>query len=146
MNVQDPILSAIVAVGSPAESRRIFHSLITSKFTSSIQLILVIDLKKIEEFGLEALKKAFGPNLKVVVGEYGSPGIARNAGLRLATAEWVVFWDCDDAPIEENIFELILSVGDEYDAVIGSYVVVDQKSMKVIRTTRLSLILIFPRE
>ena len=136
MNVQDPILSAIVAVGSPAESRRIFHSLITSKFTSSIQLILVIDLKKIEEFGLEALKKAFGPNLKVVVGEYGSPGIARNAGLRLATAEWVVFWDCDDAPIEENIFELILSVGDEYDAVIGSYVVVDQKSMKVIRTTR----------
>lgn len=136
MNAQDPILSAIVAVGSPAESRRIFHGLITSKFISSIQLILVIDLKKIEEFGLDDLKKAFGSNLQVVVGEYGSPGIARNAGLRLATAEWIVFWDCDDAPIEENIFELILSAGDEYDAVIGSYVVVDQKSMKVIRTTR----------
>lgn len=136
MNVQDPILSAIVAVGSPAESRRIFHGLITSKFTSFIQLILVIDLKKIEEFGLDEFKKAFGSNLQVVVGEYGSPGIARNAGLRLAKAEWIVFWDCDDAPIEENIFELILSVGDDYDAVIGSYVVVDQKSMKVIRTTR----------
>jgi hypothetical protein len=136
VNVQDPILSAIVAVGSPAESRRIFHGLISSKFTSSIQLILVIDLKKIEEFSLDELKKVFGSNLQVVVGEYGSPGIARNAGLRLATAEWIVFWDCDDAPIEESIFELILSVGDEYDAVIGSYVVVDQESMKVIRTTR----------
>jgi glycosyltransferase involved in cell wall biosynthesis len=136
VSVRDPILSAIVAVGSPAESRRIFHSLITSKFTSSIQLILVIDLKKIEEFGLDELKKAFGSNLQVVVGEYGSPGIARNAGLRLATGEWIVFWDCDDAPIEENIFELIVSVSDEYDAVIGSYVVVDQKSMKVIRTTK----------
>ncbi len=135
MNVQDPILSAIVAVGSPAESRRIFHGLITSKFASSIQLILVIDLIKIEEFDLGDLRKSFGSNLRVVVGEYGSPGIARNAGLGLATAEWIVFWDCDDEPIQENIFELILSIGDEYDAAIGSYVVVDPKSMKVIRTT-----------
>ncbi len=136
MNVQDPILSAIVAVGSPAESRRIFPGLITSKFTSSIELILVIDLKKIEEFDLSELRKAFGSNLRVVVGEYGSPGIARNAGLGLATAEWIVFWDCDDAPIQENIIELILSIGDEYDAAIGSYVVVDPKSMKVRRTPR----------
>ena len=35
-------------------------------------------------------------NIEILVGEFGSPGSARNKGLTRAEGEWITFWDSDD--------------------------------------------------
>jgi len=36
-----------------------------------------------------------------------SPGKARNLGIKIATADWICFWDSDDNPIPESFFEMV---------------------------------------
>jgi len=38
-----------------------------------------------------------------VSGSFGSPGIARNAGLEICTSQYVCFWDSDDLPHLKNV-------------------------------------------
>lgn len=38
------------------------------------------------------------PEIKLMIGEFNSPGLARNVGLSEATSPWIVFWDADDSP------------------------------------------------
>ena len=37
-------------------------------------------------------------NVKLIEGQFGNPGSARNAGLSICRGKRVVFWDCDDEP------------------------------------------------
>lgn len=37
-------------------------------------------------------------NIELIEGFFGSPGVARNAGLESAKGEWITFWDSDDYP------------------------------------------------
>ena len=46
---------------------------------------------------------------KIVAGDYGSPGLARNAGLSVANARWVSFLDSDDEINLEALKALILN-------------------------------------
>jgi glycosyltransferase involved in cell wall biosynthesis len=59
---------------------------------------------------------------------YGSPGAARNAGLEIATSEWVWFCDADDEPIIDIALNALKVVTDEYDALIFNYSKVDEIS------------------
>jgi hypothetical protein len=36
--------------------------------------------------------------MQILIGNHGSPGGARNQGLRHSIAPWVIFWDSDDSP------------------------------------------------
>jgi len=46
-------------------------------------------------------------NVKIIEGEFGNPGSARNAGLEVCQGKWVIFWDCDDEPYVPNLLKLI---------------------------------------
>lgn len=70
----------------------------TVELNTDYELIVVHDLGD-----LETSKELIGHLEKHVICKYlylediyGSPGAARNAGLKSATGEWVMFWDSDD--------------------------------------------------
>ena len=48
-------------------------------------------------------------NVKLIEGQFGNPGSARNAGLSLCRGERVVFWDCDDEPNVTRFLGLLKS-------------------------------------
>lgn len=130
----EPALSVIVAVGSPKKSRRLLDALQEPEFPTNVQVILVIDLARIELFEPKSLKNKFGSNLTLVSSNFGSPGLARNAGLDYVKSEWVCFWDCDDLPILQNVLRAINEHELQRDVIIGSYLVIDQESNSIVKT------------
>lgn len=46
-------------------------------------------------------------NVKLIEGQFGNPGSARNAGLSLSKGKRVVFWDCDDEPNVNRFLDLL---------------------------------------
>jgi len=43
--------------------------------------------------------------IRIESGKFGSPGLARNAGLSVASGEWIFFWDSDDIGFPLTIIE-----------------------------------------
>lgn len=52
---------------------------------------------------------------------YGSPGAARNAGLELATNEWIWFCDADDEPIIAPVLKTLKNIPAEIDVIVFKY-------------------------
>ena len=48
-------------------------------------------------------------NIKLIEGNFGNPGSARNAGLDICQGKWVIFWDCDDEPNVQGSIDLVES-------------------------------------
>jgi glycosyltransferase involved in cell wall biosynthesis len=47
--------------------------------------------------------------VKLIEGQFGNPGSARNAGLSVSSGKRVVFWDCDDEPNITRFLDLLKS-------------------------------------
>lgn len=52
-------------------------------------------------------------NIKLIEGQFGNPGSARNAGLSICRGKRVVFWDCDDEPNVTRFLDLLKSEEDK---------------------------------
>jgi glycosyltransferase involved in cell wall biosynthesis len=125
-------LSAIVPITNVDKNFDSLNSLIMSVNTAAIELILVHDITN-ENTSL-ILKKTvdnfnFG-HIAFMEGKYGSPGYARNEGLKIAKGDWVVFWDCDDRPFISNIFTAITTAAHDTDIIVGECVVKDRIKQK----------------
>jgi glycosyltransferase involved in cell wall biosynthesis len=100
------------------------------------EIILVHDVRDLAT--VELLTKTVNENipklnLKLIEGHFGSPGAARNEGMRNAQGTWITFWDCDDIPNLKNTKELLNgSMDSKIDFICGSFDVIDS-------TTHLSL-------
>jgi glycosyltransferase involved in cell wall biosynthesis len=78
---------------------------------------------------LEIMVKDLNSDLITLIsGRYGSPGLARNAGIELVRTEWVVFWDSDDIADPIALEKSIKTIDDEIDVGVFSYRVHDIKS------------------
>lgn len=91
------------------------------------EIIIVLDnVPKEEERKL--LNFFVGRNLVVVRGNFGSPGIARNAGIHLCSRKWVTFWDSDDFPQPHLIHRVLrdMSSQKEVDIVVGNFEFVNE--------------------
>ena len=68
------------------------------------------------------------PTIKLIEGNFGGPGKARNAGLDICTGEWIGFWDSDDLP---NPSEFMLMLNEAIESrskiAIGSYRAVNER-------------------
>ena len=61
-------------------------------------------------------------NLEVIQGNFGSPGLARNAALEVAKAEWISFCDADDFPNLDQLLRLVEdSQTSNCETIIGSF-------------------------
>ena len=85
-----------------------------------IEIILVQDGNDAGTFiELETLSKKYGCMFISV--DVKSPGLARNAGIEVASGDYVSFWDADDLPLPENAIEALSSFTSDLDVLISSY-------------------------
>ena len=90
----------------------------------SIEVILVHDIQDIDT-GRELKEITLKiPQIQLIEARYGSPGMARNAGLDLAKNEWIVFWDSDDLPEVEEVIEMIeIAANGNFAVAVGGFTV-----------------------
>ena len=99
MSIQpvSPKISIVVPVTRMSGKLTNFYSW-TIDLNSDYELIVIHDLGDLETGNelMDHLENRVACKYLYVENVYGSPGAARNAGLKLATGEWVMFWDSDD--------------------------------------------------
>lgn len=71
---------------------------------------------------LIALQRIFSFELFEV--EYGSPGLARNEGMKYSNSEWICFWDSDDIGNVEEVINSIIECPREKTLIIGEYEII----------------------
>lgn len=80
---------------------------------SCIQAILVLDMQDCSEEREDECRSSILPllgqlmNSEIVEAKFGSPGLARNAGLALVKGPHIMFWDADDVPNISTIQKLL---------------------------------------
>lgn len=92
-----------------------------------VEFILVQDGENVQ---LENELLSFARELNLVYAKVdnASPGLTRNKGIQIASAEWLAFWDCDDIGNVEAVLEAIEATSDEYNVLIGNYYIHDLKT------------------
>jgi glycosyltransferase involved in cell wall biosynthesis len=126
------LLSAIVPIGNMAGQLEFLESWIQYVREYSLEIILVHD-QTFLNVGPELQELSQSANSSKVIllqGIYGDPGSARNAGLEIATGDWVGFWDSDDSPDIENIFAAIKTSQEKDEILVGNFSVFDIKTME----------------
>jgi len=110
-------LSIIVPVTKMHGRLDNFEKMVEDISNRSIQLIVVHDIDD-DKTGRELqLILKNNTNTKLIEGNYGSAGGARNAGLELADSEWIGFWDSDDIPEVEQCLDLVAKIKKEQNLV-----------------------------
>jgi len=120
MNRQIPKISIIIPIKLAVDDFANLQqniSNITYKI-ENVELILIFDGDKKQKVpDLANIEKA-----KIVRGNFGNPGAARNAGLQESTGEWIWFVDSDDLVVFDNIDSLIMVLKNGgADIYIGQY-------------------------
>lgn len=117
------LLTSIIPIGNMNGNLEILRSWITQISNYPIRIILVHDVKD-ESTALE-LKKLVNENHELEItqisGSFGSPGAARNRALSLVNTEWVAFWDCDDIPLLNNIYNAIENSDASVEVLVGGF-------------------------
>lgn len=103
------LLTAVIPAKNLLQNLDSFLKVLNQPSSEQVSLVLVIDepedkaerVKSVLEGDLRFQK------LKIVYGEYNSPGMARNVGLSEVKTKWVTFWDSDDEPIIAEVLKVV---------------------------------------
>jgi glycosyltransferase involved in cell wall biosynthesis len=110
-------LSVIVPVTKMHGRLDNFKKMVEDISHHSIQLIVVHDIGDNKTGQELQMILENNTNTKLIEGNYGSAGDARNAGLELADADWIGFWDSDDKPEVKQCLDLLAKIKKEQNLV-----------------------------
>ncbi len=124
--MESQLLTAIIPVG-PAHllKNRLKNWVVeANRFSEELKLIIVLDS---EDSGVMQQVDFSGfNNADIVQGNFGSPGSARNAGLRNINSHWICFWDCDDDPRIESFIKMVkVAESNKCEVAIGNFRTLD---------------------
>lgn len=95
-----------------------------NKCDQQFQIILVCDSSTDDTSKeLARLKNSqVNADVELLIGNFGSPGMARNAGMQLAKNDWLIFWDSDDIGEPTLLAEKLATVDPQsFDAVVFGF-------------------------
>ena len=103
-------VTVIIPVSLMANKLQALTEIVDQLLVRNIEVILVHDFQ--DDTTSIQLAKIFNARrnakcLVLIEGEYCGPGLARNAGLQLATRKYVAFWDSDDLVYMPSFIEYI---------------------------------------
>jgi glycosyltransferase involved in cell wall biosynthesis len=103
-------ISIVVPIHDMYQKINNLNSSISELPLEGVEIILVDDFTSSEaSLEIESLIAQFTTReIKLVKGNFGSPGAARNAGLSEATGDWIVFVDSDDRLYARDLFDYLL--------------------------------------
>ncbi len=116
-------LCAVIPISRMAGKLELFKSWVLEGQNYSIFFVIVHDWRdqETENELISFLSKLKSGRYAYVSSKFGSPGMARNAGIRNAVGEWITFWDSDDLPNLENVMAAIRVNGNQDEVLIGNY-------------------------
>lgn len=116
-------LSVVIPVGPMAHKLHALEQVLAECERLPIQIILVCDdYQDGTKEQLEELVDKLEVKPKLIIGNFGGPGSARNEGLKFASEEWVAFWDADDYPNPKLALQTISEgLTNNYDIVCNQY-------------------------
>jgi glycosyltransferase involved in cell wall biosynthesis len=99
------MLTAIVTVGSRPLNEIRISAWATKLRNLDLEIIFVFDNfdNEILKNEISELYSSLDINHKIINVKIQSPGKSREVGLKVANGNWIVFWDCDDDPLNTNI-------------------------------------------
>jgi glycosyltransferase involved in cell wall biosynthesis len=121
-----PLLSVVSPVTCMAGRLSRFTTWLQKLEDSNVEVIIVHDYRDAETATeLREIVRIYKKvNLKFIEGEYGTAGLARNAGLLSATGKWVTFWDSDDSPEVFTILDKLSKLEFENcDCLVGLFTI-----------------------
>lgn len=120
------LITAVIPTNNFKSYENNFRQLLTSLQNLQIEVILVLDSEDDETHKrVNAILDEFKTvSIKVVSGFFGSPGLARNAGMNIASSEWLAFWDFDDHIFPQRWIDMCNQAAG-HELAIGSYEVLD---------------------
>jgi len=106
-----PLLTAIVPITNMHGRMHNLDNWIQNLKSSPIEVVIVHDLVDLDTSLeiKELITRYPRADIKLIEGHYGSPGMARNAGFKIAQSNWICFWDSDDIPEIELVAQFILT-------------------------------------
>ena len=109
INSNSTLLTIVTPISQMAGRLQNLQTWLSCLGNLSVEVILIHD-KKDEITGV-ALRKMIheldDSRIMFLEGNYGGPGLARNAGIQMATGEWVCFWDSDDIPQVQDFYIMV---------------------------------------
>jgi glycosyltransferase involved in cell wall biosynthesis len=122
-------LSIVIPIGfAKDELKKIFSSISASDI--HIEFLLVNDLAcEDSSLSIESvIKNHPNHNIKVISNYFASPGLARNAGLELASGDYVTFTDSDDYVYANRMLKYLNFSDRAPDVLVGGYRIVTDSS------------------
>jgi glycosyltransferase involved in cell wall biosynthesis len=104
-----PLLTAVMPAKYLSHNLDNLLKVLNQPSSEQVNLVLVIDEPEDEAMRVKSTLESDSRFLKVkiIYGEYNSPGTARNVGLSEVKTKWVTFWDSDDEPIIEEVIKTV---------------------------------------
>jgi glycosyltransferase involved in cell wall biosynthesis len=119
------LLSAIIPLTQMAGRMKNLDTWLSETKDCSVNFVIVHDIQ--DSFtSLELndlLKKYRHLEIDLVEGFFGSPGLARNAGLKSPRGTWTAFWDADDLPNPTEALAAIAETDEFSEVIIGNFTV-----------------------
>lgn len=115
-----PLVSLIVPVYNAQDSLRACLDSVLEQSYRHIQLILINDGSKDDSLAICNSYAARDPRILVIDQQNGGPGAARNAGLAVATGDYLQFIDSDDS-LPPGSIEALVTAMEGHDLVVGHF-------------------------
>lgn len=118
------LLTAIVPIYKMSGRLEDLKQWVCESVKLDIHVILIHDFGDTEtETELQDfVKRQNSLNITFISGNYGGPGLARNAAMHLIRTEYFCFWDSDDFPLVQSFHSMVLYAAEnKVEIAVGGY-------------------------